>query len=578
MADSFTVGSYEFFGGNYHVQLLDTTPPAPLPAALDVWAADPTRRMWPFVVMHENATRVIDGYVQCTTEALARAELAAIQAACVPGATVTYQPDGQTTAVSCQLLDASVTPKVLDPTGRLVATDGYFDLAVTLTTRPYWLGSEVTTTLTVPATTPWTATVSDVPGTVPALTETRYTHAQVITGLALGLRSDPGAAFTPTQDYGGAGHTDDATALGGECQQITTGASHATIGAPTALDAVGMRGDFLTMARVKCGGATVAAEFYRAQSSAIGPIGAAMTINGTEANPVTASDAGWDVLNLGVMSIPAGRVQAGLSGGGWSPETLEVEQTTGTSTCAVNDTTTQTQTFKAVHTGRLSRIPVKVAAVVTAGSQKAKVYRGTTMIASVTFSVTDAGWVDVSPFTCAVVAGETLSVVLGGTTGLLAGSFTLNYSATSVYADGVRTGGGDLCFKTYEQVYSTYGTTMNIQARASAGTPTARLDTVALIPTDEGAVRVTMPATTAGQGVDIDYLAEDDNEHGIYIADATTSGTSLIATAEPYGPVLLRPGDNSYVGMADTPIDAVPGDATVSVTYRSRWLLPYTGD
>lgn len=565
MTDSLTIGGYEFFGGNYHVQSLDFSPPDWTDAAIAARRADPSARNWPFVTMHTPATRVIDGYILATTEALARAELAAIVAACASGADIVYQPAGESSPFTCRTLVCAVEPKPMDVSDRArLARSFYMDVRIVCETYPYWVGPAVTTTLTVPVGTPWTATLAGVAGDVPALTETRYTHAQSVTALSVGLRSNAGAAFTPTQVY--------------PDSVLTCSGTYATIGTPTALDAVDMRGDFLVIARAKFSGATVGVEYLRASSSVAGPIGAPSVQDGIGVNPVTASSGGYDTLALGVLSVPAGRVQAGLSGGGYGLDTLAANAANTSATCTVSSLTTQKQTYKAT-LNLLSAVGLYGSATSNT-SVTIVVYRGGAIVASGSgIPPSVAGWftVSVSP-KVAITPGESLTFQVSS---VLSG-VTLYRSTTSVYADGNRIENGvaktdDLAFRVYERAAVVYGSAMNIQAKATSGTPTVNLAGVALIPTDEGAVRVTMPATTAGQGIDIDYLSQDENLHGIYIADATNTGTSLVATAEPYGPLLMRPGSNTLVGMAATPINAAPGNATVTVTHQPRYLVPFTG-
>ena len=122
------------------------------------------------------------------------------------------------------------------------------------------------------------------------------------------------------------------------------------------------------------------------------------------------------------------------------------------------------------------------------------------------------------------------------------------------------------------------GATIGVQETCSVGSKDSFLDVVALLPTDEACVKVTT-AASAGLGILIDYLSDNDADHDIYICDATNTGISVISGIEPYGgPFLLRPGDTTLVGAASTPVASAPGNATLVVTYRPRYLLPYTGE
>lgn len=156
--------------------------PALKATSKDGFEDDPSRRNWPFVVMHENCVRQITRLIIADSEAAARAELAAISAAAHPGATLTWQPDGQVSAVTTQVLNAVVMPEELAFDSRASAAVGRIRVTVTLETTPYWLGPE--TQITPAVAEDWT---DDMSGAAldPALWltttpwETRYTTGQL---------------------------------------------------------------------------------------------------------------------------------------------------------------------------------------------------------------------------------------------------------------------------------------------------------------------------------------------------------------------------------------------------------------
>ena len=141
MADTLTIGAYAFVGGNFHVTNFAHGIASPADYAVAEWESNPSPRAWPFVTMHDNADRAVVGYVSCTTESLARQELALIAASCTVGSSLTWQPDGQASAVSCTVLAVDIDIPAFDPvTRRIAVASGHIDVTVSIRTTPYWLG------------------------------------------------------------------------------------------------------------------------------------------------------------------------------------------------------------------------------------------------------------------------------------------------------------------------------------------------------------------------------------------------------------------------------------------------------
>ena len=575
MADTLTLGSYTFGDG---LRSFDPGVPDALDHAIEAWDYDPTPRNWPFVTMHDRVTRIITHQIREATEAEARAELAVIAAECVPGAELTWLPDGQSGSVSCKVLSCDIDTPSFDPTTLVTMGQGRIDIVITCRTTPYWVGAPVETVVTVPAGTPWVATVEDVPGDTPALTSVRYTHAQATTGLAVGLKSDAGAGYDPSDDYDTT--TGGSWESGGKYDAITMTGTATTIGTPGSKDVGVHKGDYLVWARVLSYATTAADAFFRAVSSVQGAIGSAASVYGREVSPTTTSGAGYDVLDLGVVPLPAGRVQAGLSGTAYAPATRAVNQDTGTTEITSGS---YTQTYTAVNTGRVSSIEIYGRVPVGVAEASISIVDPTTLIFGNPLVVgkyrcatvsTAAGW---HVFTRDVGYGVVSSGTQYQISGVVASNVIPSRSTSSTYASGACSAGGDLRFRVWEQKSLTLGATIGIQARCTESSKVARLDTVALIPTDEAAITVSS-SFSAGQGVVIDNLSDDEADHDVYVCDSTDSGVSVLSSAAPYGgPLLLRPGSNTLSGMAKTPATAAPGDASLIVTYRPRWRIPFTG-
>ena len=90
MSDVLSCGSYTF---GYFEQWTPGVAP-PLPFALDAWDANPSPANWPYVTMHDRATRSLHYPINKQTGDDARNEIALVVASCVPGATLMWQPDG----------------------------------------------------------------------------------------------------------------------------------------------------------------------------------------------------------------------------------------------------------------------------------------------------------------------------------------------------------------------------------------------------------------------------------------------------------------------------------------------------
>ena len=631
MTDLLNCDGYAFIGGPItSVRKFTPGVAAPLPWAVSESTANPSPRVWPYVDMHGMVDRIIVCQVKATSEALMRAELVKIRAACHPGALLVWQPSGQISPVSCTVLAADVDTPDFDPlTIKSAAKNYYLQATVTLRTRPYWLGPEVQTTpvsvatwLTItayavgvkvfdgashfwvcatahtsstwtadaakwtPATTacisqgtPFVAFVPGQAGSVPALTRIRYTHSQPSGALSLGIRSNAAIGFAPLADYSG---TADTAASGGLALRAAMTTIATTIGTPPKVDVGAMAGEYLPIVRVKTESATPATCFYRFASKVQGAVGGESTLLGTEVSPVTASAGGYDVLNLGVAQLPAGRVQG--SGIAWGLNTVLIDTI---ASATVFEASSGYNVSILNHTGqRLTSLSVKARIPVQGGSYHFYLLSGFEGPGG------KIRWESES-FTWGIDGDVTVSIpdiVLDPALGPWGFSLAVYGTGAGVYRtasnvtpDSAIIGNPsvDAGFRVVGQSPITIGATIGVQVRNSATeSKYAQLDTLTLIPTDESARRVTIASTdqAAGTGMALDYLPENDTEHDAYIANATDTGISIVAALTSYsGPMLMRPGDNYIVGMADTPKTVSPTDASLIITTRARYLLPYTG-
>ena len=576
--DLLNVGAYSFGAGNPDFTLTGFTPGV-APAkdfALAEWDSNPSPRAWPYVDMHDLNTHTFSGFFSCATEALTRAEMSAATSELTPGAQVVWQPSGQATPVSCAVKYADIRIDTLAPSTRYDGSSGYIPVTVTLRTTPYWLGPEVEQTVTLTAGTPFTGTVGGVMGDVPALTRIRYTHAQATSFLALALRSNPGVGFLPWQDYSG---VDDSNSFGGSHTAPVHGTTTpTTLGTPDVIDVADNLGDKLVLVRV--GQELVPGAVYRAVSSVQGAVGPAYPIYGPSVAGVTSNLSGWDVIDLGVVSFPAGRVQAGTSGMVYGPaaEVVQAATTSWTPMSAGHN-----QTFTVPATGRIIQVAGYFKSSPSDGGIEAWLSRAGTALAVVIGANGAVGtptgdYVQLPLSTpCDVIAGETLTLTFyayGEATDV-----SIGYSTANPYAGGQMEGNAanDLTFAVYYQPLVTLGATIGVQESCATASKDTVLDTVVLLPTDEACMKV-LGTFAAGEGVCIDNLSENEADHDVYFANTTATGISVVSGCEPYGRFLLRPGDNVLVGMAATPGAAQPGDATVFVTYRPRFTLMYTGE
>lgn len=170
---------------------------------------------------------------------------------------------------------------------------------------------------------------------------------------------------------------------------------------------------------------------------------------------------------------------------------------------------------------------------------------------------------------------------------------TLHRNTASVYAGGAFDWGGDLRFTVSERVKQNanlylqtfvelplgFTASVGVQAACSEATKTSTLDNVALIPVDEGAVVVKYTAaTTAGEGIMIDNLPARRGSRNVYAASASGGrGLSQVGRSTLYGALMLKPRSNRIVIQAYTPNNASPSTATVTVTYRPRYLNAASG-
>lgn len=275
----------------------------------------------------------------------------------------------------------------------------------------------------------------------------------------------------------------------------------------------------------------------------------------------------------------------------YAAETLEVDGTGWTCASAISvqfSGSNAEQTFKPVHTGLLSAVGFKAAAI--GGSVQVSVYRSGAFIgasAPVSCSTGNIWKKAVLPVPILVTAGEILSFKVQLSSG--ASPTIYANTTTSQYPDGARTGGGDLAFKTYEQAsvaIDLYSLTYIAAARgftsvvsiyaANAGAGVASLDTVALIPYDEWSA-IGALACAAYQGAMLDASGYDPDSIATYLTDYS-GGVAAVdqSLVDIQGIPRLWPGDTALVVGTEVG-NVVPAGGDLMVAYTPTYKTPYGG-
>jgi hypothetical protein len=565
MADLLQGGDYIVEGGNDGFVMTSFAPGGmvPLEYAVTEWRANPSVRSWPYMDMHDGADPVIDGFTTGPTEAAARAELVALMDAFKPGATLLWQPDGQTYPVMASIAAADVSVTALDPSTRFDGTSAYIPVKISISLFPYWLAAPYLVTLDVPVGVPFVAELRDdahphTGGDIPALVKWRVTSAQASSRFDLALRSNPAAGFAPILVYG---DVTDADAFADEhCADLTMGTEAAAIGTAESVDVAAMTGDFVAIARVKSSGATPANVKLNVVSTVTPAVGPAFSLTGPDVSPITTAE--FECVDLGPMSVPAGRVEAGLSGTMLGPEALVSSLETGVTPTALSTTGIDLGTVTVVD-GR-ARIAVDAMAAVAPTTYRLGLFDGATLVVGTPGFAATGSFNYQSTYEFDVIAG----------------TYTLRAWLTSSAAVSVLTNSAHTLvnYKLYERPLIAQGATVSVLARQTGATNNIRIDTLALLPTDEGYASV-QGTFAAGEGVCLDYSSPNATQHDCYICNATATGISLVGSMTPLGPPMLpRPGDNLILGMVWVPGDEPPGQCTIVAEVTARHLLPYTGE
>ena len=617
-----------------------------LSTSVSEWDADPDAANWPFVTMHDRVSRVLYNPIARGTGEAARAALADVIAACVPGAQLLWQPDGQATPMTCTVLSVSIDPGTMERDASRLMALGNIPMTVTFRTTPYWLDPEVQTTPTslptwatgmtctanttavfdgkshfwvcavshtagtfdtdraagkwipcpyaaISQTVPTIVYVPNQPGDVPALTRILYTHPQVTKSLALGLKSSPAVGFNPLGNYGG---TSDGNAVGGDAADQVMTSAYATITpAPATLDVGANAGDYVVMARVRSAATTAADAAIRYVSSVVGVVGGTASKYGPDVNPISVGNAGYDLLNIGVASVPAGRTQANVSGTRWGTSSVALSVAAGSGNVSLGGVGALfAQAF--TPSSALKLYSATVCAFVTPGtgaiaSELAYLIRWSdkAIIATATppsYPTSAADVALVFPTQPELVSGVQYALVWGCD---CYGNATISATKGTV-ASGLYTGSGYAASgfgATYAITASTQvalGASLGIQAKCLEASKNLRVDAVVIIPSDESASVVSAASQpsaqfAAGTGIIVDYLSDVETDNDIYVGSATGSGVSCVVDAwGPTSPPLLRPGDNCLVLMPATPLGVAPQPSGCVITTRARRLAAFAGD
>jgi hypothetical protein len=547
----------------------DEGAPQPTDKAIEAWKANPSPRNWPFVVMHGAVTRTIRARLRKTTDSAVQAEMTLISAACQRGSTLVFKPDGKVDEQACKIYSSVVSRPPLDQAQRVGATLGIMYVTVDLLCTPYWLGPEIEVTIPLSPGAPFTGVLSGVTGDAPALARYWLTHAMASTRQDLSLKSNPDPAFDPTLAFGS---VVDANAYG-PCADLTMGASNTLIGSPPSLDVGVYRGDYHGIVRVKSSAPIAANVKIHAVSTVQGNVGDAYTvpsdaleIMASEVSPTLISGAGFETVDVGPISIPAGRVQAGLSGTTFGNNITLLSQLTHSSAQDTLSAIRYSPSFTVGRTTQISRL---------------KVWHTYNASQGVQLGIYDASKVLVAlaPF---ATAGAAQSLTVDCNIVVPAGTYYVGVSRspyTCTMGGSATTGNALYCVVTGAPAIAS-GASVGIEARQTVGANNMRLDPLILLPTDEGLISV-VNAFGAGEGMVIDLLSEDPADFDIYIGNATDSGISLVGKRLPHGgaPMLPRPNvDNMVVGMVTTDGSVKATNASLVVKYRERRYSAFTGN
>lgn len=315
-------------------------------------------------VAYKDQVHALTILVQATSTALLNDALSSLRAAARSGVRWNVLLYGHDTPVWAQV--SSVVSNI----PAYVPNRTQYTVELKVTTRPGWRGAWADGQWATVSGLWGYADIAGIGGTMPADTAVWLATQQAAQVFGWGLRSAPVTGYLPLQDYSG---TATANAKGQTSDLVDMAASFETIGAPASLDAdahrtpTGRAGRYAVFARFKQDAATDANTTLRVSSLVTGVGMTRTTSIPTGATPATAAvptASGFEVANLGVVSIPCTNVPAAHSGVGYADETALVDQATAGTTVTIraDQEVARTLTWPG---GRLTAIEITTEAAVS---------------------------------------------------------------------------------------------------------------------------------------------------------------------------------------------------------------------
>ena len=506
--------------------------------------------------LDELAERTI--VVDCTgdTEADAEDSLLALQRAVDSHrAKLLWQSSSASPMIWTTIRNAEVREETVSRPHR---TDGLLRVTLTLVTDSEWTGASV-------AFTGDEVVVSD--GDRPARLRLKLTSASANPCLGLGIKSSPGADYSPVDTVGSPA-------------AVNLTSTYANLHTAAAIDTAANTGSHLAVAKVATNATAAASTRYRAVASVTGSGMSDSSLATHNSTAALATTARYTPLP-GLVRIPAGGVPGIQTGSGFSAEAVQIENDVDDGTRTLQAGTLLSNPLALVldiaqsfttYAGRVTAFEYTIDSEPTAAVSWTLELRNASgaVVASVSDPDMTAGTHKVSIPATETPAGETWSFALVSEQWSTTFSVGLAYS-NGDYAGGALTTpegsgespGDDLTFAVYGKLALGFDSTVTVQGNCSEESKTATLSEVVLLPADHFAATYEH-AFGADEGV----LIENTDPLGTPAAYLTTSteGTAgpAVAPSAYYGSPRLPVGSNLFVTAAD-------GTLTISGEYMPCW-------
>ncbi len=378
------------------------------------------------------------------------------------------------------------------------------------------------------------------------------------------IRAREGAAagFAPTQDYQG---TADTAALSGQAAAVALGSAWTAPSGAAVYETNAHRGEWTVFARTRNDDATGPTSLRAvAKTSGSGTLSTSTSAWEGQEVRATQNGDGYELANLGVVTIPATEVPAVLYGSGGD----FISQRTGTSAVAIGPLVTPRpqQTITLACGWRVTGVLLKGSSALGA-EVYVNLLRGTALVAGQTLSVAlpaTAGEFAVAfdePYVVPETGVYTLMVDTVGASG------TLYKSVANPYSGGALNGSAtdDLYFAVLGQVPATFDSSVEVQAKGTAG-KTASVDTVTIA--DARFIEHAFGAFGAGTGALFDGTGLTADGRQAYLTTAYANDAGPALTRIPYGFGLwMPPGDSDWTPLWDAPKTAAPTTCALSIAY-----------